>query len=102
MAKDVKIRQIQHDIKVLDKAAMEMSHVKNVALKTKDTLNDISSPQQETPEEYASDKMTNTAERAVEEGVYGTKKQVNRIQKRVQKKEKLIRGKRRIRMRRSI
>ena len=89
MAKEIRTRDTHADVKVLDRAAISVTRVKNASVKTKDKLNEVGKdPDEASPEEYASNKMTNGMERGVSEGAYQTRKTADRVKHHVKTREK--------------
>lgn len=98
MGKSIKTREIVKDVKVHDAAVNVGDRMKNIGVKTKDTINDnINRSDNVSPEQYASDKITESmksgtetiavgAEKAVRKG---TKKAIEKVkEKRVEDKKK--------------
>lgn len=88
MAKDIKTRQIQKDIKVLDKAAIGITHVKRASVKTKEAIDEAQMQEDGTVQEYASDKMTHAAEKAAREAAYQAGRQAKKIKQVIKEKKK--------------
>lgn len=89
MAKEIRTRDTHADVKVLDQAAISVTRVKNVSVKTKDKINEVGKdPDEANPEEYASNKITNGMERGISESAYQTRKTVDRVKHHVKTREK--------------
>ena len=98
MGKGIKTREIVKDVKVHDAAVNVGDRMKNIGVKTKDTVNEnINNSDNVSPEQYASDKITESmksgtetiavgAEKAVRKG---TKKAIEKVkEKRAEDKKK--------------
>ena len=89
MAKEIRTRDAHADVKVLDRAAINVTRVKNASVKTKDKINEVGKePDEASPEEYAFNKMTNGMERGVSDGVYQTRKTADRVKHYIKTREK--------------
>ena len=89
MAKEIRTRDTHADVKVLDRAATSVTRVKNVSVKAKDKINEVGKdPDEASPEEYASNKMTNGMERGISEGAYQTRKTADRVKYHIKAREK--------------
>ena len=98
MGKSIKTREVVKEIKVHDTAVNVGDRMKNIGVKTKDTVNEnINQADNVSPEQYASDKITEAmksgtetiavgAEKAVRKG---TKKAIEKVkEKRAEDKKK--------------
>ena len=98
MSRGIKTREVVKDIKIHDSAVNVRDRMKNIGVKTKDTVNEsINQTDNISPEQYASDKITETmktgtetvticAEKAIHKG---TKKAIEKVkEKRAEDKKK--------------
>ncbi len=77
MSKGIKTREIVKDIKVHDTAVNSGDRMKNIGVKTKDTVNEnINHSDNVSPEQYASDKITEAMKSGSETVAVGTEKAV--------------------------
>ncbi|MBE5956245.1 MAG: CHAP domain-containing protein [Lachnospiraceae bacterium] len=91
MENDIRIRPPHKDIKILDKTETAISHIKDVAVKTKDIANEAKFQNDGTVQEYASDKMTHSTETIASGKVYQAGKTVKRTAKSIKtRREKTI------------
>lgn len=88
MVNDIRTRPPDKDIKILDRTEAAISHIKDVAVKTKDIANEAKSQNDGTVQEYASDKMTHSTETIASGTVYQTGKTVKRTVKSIKKRRK--------------
>ena len=93
MAKDIRTRLPYKDIKILDRMEREISHIKDIAVKTKDEVNSAQSQDDGTIQEYVSDKISHTTETIAR----GTAYQAGKVRK---KAAQTIQGKRKTGVRR--
>ncbi len=70
MSKEIRIRPPNKDIKILDRADAAIGHIKEATVKSKDAMKEAELVENESMQEYASNKVTHTAEKAVEGSVY--------------------------------
>ena len=79
MGKGIKTREIVKDVKVHDAAVNVGDRMKNIGVKTKDTVNEnINHSDNVSPEQYASDKITESMKSGTETVVVGTEKAVRK------------------------
>lgn len=79
MGKGIKTREIVKDIKVHDSAVNVGDKMKNIGVKTKDTVNEnINQTDNVSPEQYATDKVTESIRTGSETVVVGTEKAVHK------------------------
>ena len=79
MGKSIKTREIVKDVKVHDAAVNVGDRMKNIGVKTKDTVNEnINHSDNVSPEQYASDKVTEAMKSGTETVVVGTEKAVRK------------------------
>ena len=79
MGKSIKTREIVKDVKVHDAAVNVGDRMKNIGVKTKDTVNDnINQTDNISPEQYASDKITEAMKSGLETVAVGTEKVVRK------------------------
>ena len=79
MGKSIKTREIVKDVKVHDAAVNVGDRMKNIGVKTKDTVNEnINHSDNVSPEQYASDKITESMKSGTETVVVGTEKAVRK------------------------
>ena len=89
MGKSIKTREIVKDVKVHDAAVNFGDRMKNIGVKTKDTFNEnINNSDNVSPEQYASDKITEAMKSGIETVAVGTKKAVRRGTKKAIEKVK--------------
>ena len=89
MGKGIKTREIVKDVKVHDAAVNVGDRMKNIGVKTKDTVNEnINQPDNISPEQYASDKITETMKTGTETVAVGTEKAVRKGTKKAIEKAK--------------
>lgn len=98
MGKGIKTREVVKDIKIHDTATNVGDRMKNIGVKTKDIVNEnINHSDNVSPEQYASDKITEAMKSGSETVAVGTEKAVRKEtnkaiekvkEKRVEKKEK--------------
>ena len=84
MGKEIKTRQIKKDIKALDKTAVAAQHIRQVYVHTKDSVKQGQTSENDSPVEYAENKIRETSERTVQGAVY----QAGRIGKQALKSRK--------------
>lgn len=79
MGKSIKTREIVKDVKVHDAAVNVGDRMKNIGVKTKDTINEnINHSDNVSPEQYASDKVTEAMKSGTETISVGTEKAVRK------------------------
>ena len=89
MSKEIKTCQVVKDIKVHDTAVNIGDRIKNIGVKTKDTVNDnINHSNNVSPEQYASDKITETMQSGLETVAVDTEKAVRKGTKKAIEKVK--------------
>ena len=91
MSREIKTREIVKDVKVHDVSVNVGDRMKNIGVKTKDTVNEnINQTDNISPERYASDKITEAMRTGTETVAIGAEKVVrNRTKKVIEKvKEK--------------
>lgn len=103
MKDKIKTREIVKDIKVHDTAVNVGNRMKNIGVKTKDTVNEnINQTDNVSPEQYASDKVSESMRTSSETVAVGTEKAVRKgankakekiKEKRAEKKEKAVENK---------
>ena len=86
MANDIRTRPPHKDIKILDRTETAISHIKDVAVKTKDAANEAKSQNEGTVQEYASDKVTHSTETIASGTVFQAGKTVKRTIKSIKKR----------------
>jgi len=84
--KDIKTREVKHDIKALDKAAEMAKSMKQAAVRTKDQIQNLTDDGQITPEEYAEDRMRYAAEDTASEAGQQTKKAARKAKNKIEDK----------------
>ena len=70
MVNEIRTRPPHKDIKILDRTEAGINHIKDVTVKTKDSVNEIQSQNDGTVQEYASDKVTHITETIASGTVY--------------------------------
>ena len=70
MANEIRTRPSYKDIKLLDRTEAAISHMKEVTVKSKDAIKEAEPPEGESIQEYASDKVTHTAENVTAGSAY--------------------------------
>ena len=89
MSRGIKTREIVKDIKVHDSAVNIGDKMKNIGIKTKDTINEnINQDDNVSPEQYASDKITEAMKSGLETVAVGTEKAVRKGTKKAIEKVK--------------
>ena len=89
MSKGIKTREVVKDIKVHDTAVNVGGRMKNIGVKTKDIVNEnINHSDNVSPEQYASDKITETMKSGTETIAVGTEKAVRKGTKKAIEKVK--------------
>ena len=89
MGKSIKTREIVKDVKVHDAAVNVGDRMKNIGVKTKDTINEnINHSDNVSPEQYASDKVTEAMKSGTETISVGTEKAVRKGTKKAIEKVK--------------
>ncbi|MBO5947428.1 peptidoglycan DD-metalloendopeptidase family protein [bacterium] len=89
MGKSIKTREIVKDVKVHDAAVNVGDRMKNIGVKTKDTINEnINHSDNVSPEQYASDKVTEAMKSGTETISVGTEKAVRKVTKKAIEKVK--------------
>ena len=84
MSRGIKTREIVKDIKVHDSAVNIGDKMKNIGIKTKDTINEnINQDDNVSPEQYASDKITEAMKSGLETVAVGTEKAVRKGRRKV-------------------
>ena len=79
MGKGIKTREVVKDIKVHDSAVNVADRMKNIGVKTKDTVNEnINHADNVSPEQYATDKVTESMRTGSETVAVGTEKAVRK------------------------
>lgn len=79
MSRGIKTREIVKDIKVHDSAVNIGDKMKNIGIKTKYTINEnINQDDNVSPEQYASDKITEAMKSGLETVAVGTEKAVRK------------------------
>ena len=86
MANDIRTRPPHKDKKILDRTEAAISHIKDVAVKTKDIANEAKLQNDGTAQEYASDKMAHSTETIASGTVYQAGKTVKRTVKSIKKR----------------
>lgn len=89
MGRDIKTHQVHTDIKKLDKTVAGMERVKRAYVRTKDGADHRQA--QDTPEEYAQDKITGSAGNAAHEMANQAKKQGGRAMNYIKEKKQIKR-----------
>jgi len=89
MGKGIKTREVVKDIKVHDTAVNVGDRMKNIGVKTKDTVSEnINQTDNVSPEQYATDKVSEKMKTGTETAVVGTKKAVRKGASKVKEKVK--------------
>lgn len=88
MAKEIKTRQVQKNIKVLDKAVIGVTHVKDASVKVKDTAKETQYQEDGKIETYASDRVVRVGEKVAGKTAYHTWKDVKKVSRSVKNKKK--------------
>lgn len=89
MSRGIKTREIVKDVKVHDVVVNVGDRMKNIGVKTKDTVNDnINQTDNISPEQYASDKITEAMKSGLETVAVGTEKVVRKGTKKAIEKVK--------------
>lgn len=79
MGKGIKTREVVKDIKVHDSAVNVGDRIKNIGVKTKDTVNEnIEQTDYGSPEQYAADKVSEAMKSGTESAAVGTEKAVRK------------------------
>ena len=97
---DIKTRETVKDIKILDRSKMAAEKMKQVYIRSRDTVQDLLDDGQISPSEYAEDRVQNAAEELVSDASHSVKKQAGkaaakgrekrrerRMEKRLEKRE---------------
>ena len=84
--KDIKTREIKHDIKVLDKAAEAAKSMKKTTIRLKDQTQNLMDDGQISPEEYAEDKIRYAAEDTAAETGHQMKNAAKKTTKKARKR----------------
>lgn len=89
MGKGIKTREVVKEIKVHDTAVNVGDRIKNIGVKTKDTVNEnINQADNVSPEQYASDKVSETMKSGAETVAVGTEKAVRKGARKAKEKVK--------------
>ena len=91
MNKEIKTRQVQMDVKALDKTVTGMERVKRAYVRTKETV-EKAQPQEKryaSPTEYAEDKTERGADRAAHEVAHQARKQGGRLADKAKEKHRI-------------
>ena len=89
MGKGVKTREVVKDIKVHDSAVNVGDKIKNIGVKTKDTVNEnIEQTDNVSPEQYATDKVSEAMKSGTESAAVGTEKAVRKGARKAKEKIK--------------
>lgn len=75
MGKDIKIKTTTKDVKILDKSAVAAERMKQAYIRTKDRVDHSLYAEENSPNEYASDRVSGSADSAAHEVVYQFDKQ---------------------------
>lgn len=75
MGKDIKIKTTTKDVKILDKSAVAVERMKQAYIRTKDRADHSLYAEENSPNEYASDRVSGSADSAAHEAVYQFDKQ---------------------------
>lgn len=79
MGKGIKTREVVKDIKVHDSAVNVGDRIKNISVKTKDTVSEnIEQTDYDSPEQYAADKVSEAMKSGTESAAVGTEKAVRK------------------------
>lgn len=95
MGRDIKTHQVHTDIKILDKTAAGMKRVKRVYVRTKDGAKHTQA--HDTPEEYAQEKIAESAGNAVYKTANQVKKQGGKALNHIKEKQQIKREENQIR-----
>lgn len=92
MSKTIKTKEVVKDIKIHDSEVNVSGRIKDIGVKTKEKVSEnISQTDADSPEQFASDKITDTAKTVVEEAGYASENAVNKgINKGVDKAKERI------------
>lgn len=83
---DIKTRETQRNIKVLDKAKVASERIRGVGAHAKNTVGDLLDDGQISPEEYASEKLRYSAETVASEAKNTTSKVEKKLKEKIKKR----------------
>ncbi|MBQ3163593.1 MAG: lysozyme family protein [Lachnospiraceae bacterium] len=89
MAKEIRTRPSHKDIKLLDRTEAAISHMKEVTVKSKDTIKEAEPSRNESIQEYASNKVTHTVENATAGSVYHVRRSVKTATQKIKEKRRM-------------
>lgn len=89
MANEIRTRPSYKDIKLLDRTEAAISHMKEVTVKSKDAIKEAEPPEGESIQEYASDKVTHTAENVTAGSAYHAGHSVKKAAQKIKEKRRM-------------
>ena len=89
MANEIRTRPSYKDIKLLDRTEAAISHMKEVTVKSKDAIKEAETPEGESIQEYASDKVTHTAENVTAGSAYHAGRSVKKAAQKIKEKRRM-------------
>ena len=89
MANEIRTRPSYKDIKLLDRTEAAISHMKEVTVKSKDAIKEAETPEGESIQEYASDKVTHTAENVTAGSAYHAGRSVKKVAQKIKEKRRM-------------
>lgn len=89
MANEIRTRPPHKDIKLLDRTEAAISHIKEVTVKSKDTIKEAEPPEGESIQEYASDKVTHTAENVTAGSVHHAGRSMKKTVQKIKEKRRM-------------
>lgn len=89
MANEIRTRPTHKDIKLLDRTEAAISHIKEVTVKSKDTIKETEPPEGKSIQEYASDKVTHTAENVTAGSVYHAGRSMKKTVQKIKEKRRM-------------
>lgn len=89
MANEIRTRPSYKDIKLLDRTEAAISHMKEVTVKSKDAIKEAEPPEGESIQEYASDKVTHTAENVTAGSAYHAGRSVKKAAQKIKEKRRM-------------
>lgn len=94
MCREIKVKEVVKDIKVMDKAAAVAQHMKPVYIRTKEYARpDNKETQSGSPVEYAQGTISNTAGQIAQKAAAQAKRQAGKALERIRERDKTIRAK---------
>ena len=89
MANEIRTHPSYKDIKLLDRTEAAISHMKEVTVKSKDAIKEAEPPEGESIQEYASDKVTHTAENVTAGSAYHAGRSVKKAAQKIKEKRRM-------------